>query len=231
MGSSLYAFTPSQDDGEQYYALQKIKNAIRVLDERTSDLEYVTINIDSFSGGSTNEIGTTVATVNAAWTLSGSATVTSLTLTDAPDVLTTDTSYNFTGLSLTTNKTYTLAVEDAEGSTDSSSISVVFRNKRHWGVSTNTSLSSAQILGLANSEFATSYSQSRTFDATGGYYLYFAWPSSFGASPTFTVNGLEDSSWVDNTVSHTNASGYTVNYDTWRSANLLNGSGIQVVVS
>jgi len=225
-----YTFTPSRVPSEIEQALQKIKKGFGYVDDRLETLEYVAISISTLTGGSTVEVGTTVTTVTLNWTLAGSATVTAQTLTDTT-LNTTVRTKAFTGLSLTTDKTYTLAVTDLEGGTDNDTEQVLFRNYRWWGTSASTSLTSGDILTLANSEFETDYVQTRNFDASAGVYLYFAWPTSFGASPAFTVNGLPDSSWVTATVSHTNASGDTRNFDTWRSLNLLNGSSIDVVVS
>jgi hypothetical protein len=184
----------------------------------------------SLSGGSSNEKGVTVTSVALTWTVN--KTIVSQTLTDhspAPDPA--DRAHTFSGLTLTTNKTYTVAVTDDLPATVSSSTTVAFYDKRHWGVSTNTTLTSAQILTLASNTLASSRNMSATFDCTGGRYIFFAWPTTWG-TPTFTVNGLVDSSWVSNVVNpHTNASGYDSSFTTWRSLNLLNGSSVSVVVT
>jgi len=203
--------------------------AVTAVADRVGDLEYTAIDITALTGGSSNERGVTVTTVTLNWTITGSADVASQTLTDTT-ILPTVRTKAFTGLTLTTNKTYTLVATDSEGGTDTATASVLFYDKRHWGVSASTTLDSAAILALASNELGTARTQSRTFDCTGGRYIFFAWPASWG-TPTFTVNGLVDSSWVNATVSHTNASGAVVSYHTWRSLNLLNGSSVTVVVT
>lgn len=206
-----------------------VNNQIADHESRLDALEYDPISLGGLSGGQTVEIGSTVTSVNLSWSISGANPV-SQTLTDAGALGASARSHAFTGLTLTANKTYTLSVADAEGGTDSANAQIRFQSKRHWGISTNTALTTAQILALANNELATSRSQTRTFDCTGGRYIFFAWPSTWG-TPTFTVNGLVDSSWVNATVSHTNASGHITDYHTWRSLNLLNGSSVTVAVS
>lgn len=183
----------------------------------------------TLSGGSSNEKGATVATVALTWVVN--KTIVSQTLTDhtpAPDA--SDRAHTFSGLSLTSNKTYTVAVTDDLPATVNSSVTVAFYSKRHSGVSADTTLDTAAILALANGALSASRAQTVTFDCSGGRYIFFAWPSTWG-TPTFTVNGLVDTSWVNATVSHTNASGYTTDYHTWRSLNLLNGSSVTVAVT
>jgi hypothetical protein len=192
------------------------------------DLEYLAPDITALTGGSSNEKGATVANVTLAWTLNKD--IVAQTLTDVVGLSPLVRTKTFTGVNLTADKTYTLTVTDAAGGTDTDTESVLFYSKRHWGVSALTALTSAQILALASNELGSARAQSRTFDCTGGRYIFFAWPATWG-TPTFTVNGLVDTSWVNAVVSHTNASGYTCNYHTWRSLNLLNGSSVTVAVT
>jgi hypothetical protein len=88
-----------------------------------------------------------------------------------------------------------------------------------------------------SSELNESISKNITFDCTGGYYFYYAFPSRLGSLSTFNtkVNGFPFSDWSDNAggstisgflLSITNASGFTENYRVYRSYNLQNGSSI-----
>jgi hypothetical protein len=137
--------------------------------------------------------------------------------------------HNFTGLSLTSNKTYTLTCGDADlNPSSSASTSVLFYPKLYYGDSALTSLTSAQIVGLANNYFASSRSFSQLMNGNNNY-LYVCYPSSFGVGAIW-VNGLQDASWIQATVSVTNASGYTQDYYTYRSSSTSSGTGISIEV-
>lgn len=131
---------------------------------------------------------------------------------------------------ITSNRTYTITISDGENIGEGS-LQIRFRNRRHWGVNQSETLTSADILNLSGSEFATDQKQTKTFNASpnGGNYIYFAWPSFFG-EPSFFVGGLANSGWVKTTVSHTNNSGHTTNYDVWRSEYKQTGPSIEVEV-
>lgn len=200
--------------------------ALTTIDKALNYLLYVAPQIESFSNNvGTVELGVTVHAVNLTWALN--KTMTTLTLNGVSLPLT-QTSDSLTGLSLTGNTTWLLSAGDGQNTAWASS-TVAFLPRRWWGSSSLTSLGSSDILALGSSEFSSSRNQSRSMSASAAY-LYFAWPSSFG-TPSFTVNGLPSTAWIKTTVSATNASGYTQNYDVYRSQYLQNGSGIAVVVS
>jgi hypothetical protein len=189
-------------------------------------LLYVPPQITGFSNTvGTVEIGSTITALTLAWSFNKA--MVSVTLNGAalpPAQL----SERLTGLALVANTTYTLTASDGTRSTAQSS-TIGFLPRRWWGVSALPALGSDDILALGNSDFATSRGQARSMSAAGEY-LYFAWPASFGM-PSFTVNGLQSSGWVEAAVSHTNAAGFTQPYYTFRSQYAQNGSGILVVVS
>ena len=92
-------------------------------------LLYIYPNIISFnlSIGAV-EIGSTVNTVIATWTINKA--ITSISLTDAtPNIE--DTTFTYSSLNLTNNKTFTLTCGDSQNSV-SSSKSITFMNKRYW---------------------------------------------------------------------------------------------------
>src|SRR5699024_10268551 len=97
-------------------------------------------------------------------------------------------------------------------------VTIQFQPKVYWGVSTKTSLESADILGLASSALAGSRGRTFSVNAGDGEYIYYAIPSSFG-TPTFNVGGFDGGFVKVGTISHQNASGYTQNYDVWKSVN------------
>ena len=119
-----------------------------------------------------------------------------------------------------------------------------FRNKRYHGTfsldsignpdltlnpgsasSVTSFISSSTIVGISGQELATSYTQTRT-NFGGGGYLIFAWPSSFGSTPTFIINGLNSSAFtkVLSSWSFTNYYGYVESYDVWISNTKQNSS-------
>ena len=187
---------------------------------------YSAITISSFTGGSTNEIGSTVNSVSLVWTLS--KTPTSQSLNNGIGAITVGTTnYNYV-TPITGNTTFTLTVSDGT-TTPTANTSVTFLPRAWWGTNANTSLSSAQILTLSNNTLTSTRSRSFTING-GGQYIYYAYPSSYGAA-TFTVNGLLSTAWTLTVVSHTNASGHTQNYNVYRTNTIQNGTGISIVVS
>lgn len=196
-------------------------------------LLYMQPEITSFSNNiNTVEIGSTVSNVLLSWAVN--KTMASLNINNGVGAIAivSDTSKQLSGLSLTSNTSWTLTATDDEGTSVTKTTGITFLNKRYWGVSASASLTtSAQIIALG-SEFGSNYNMSKTLDATGGKYLYFAVPSSFGLTVNnFKVGGLSNSDWVKTTISFTNASGYTTNYDIFRSGNIQTGSAILVAIS
>lgn len=117
-----------------------------------------------------------------------------------------------------------LTVTATYGSQSASKVyNVFFKYKKYWGVSTNTSLTSAQVLTLGNSTWADSKAMgATTFDCTGGKYVYYVVPSSVGV-PEFWVGGLKNSDVVIYNANVTNASGGTTTYQIMRLTNIQTG--------
>jgi len=205
--------------------------ALTNLREVADYLLYVSPTV-SLSGGSTVEAGSTVANVALSWVCNKvmisrdlSAPVPVGDRARGPGQ---NGSYTHVGANLTSNTTYTIVVDDGSN-TANGSTSVLFRWKRYWGTSPNTSLNDAEIIALANSELATSRAKSFTISG-GGEYIYYVYPAAWGTA-TFTVNGLLNTAWTLSVQSHTNASGGTTNYNVYRSNTVQHGSGISIVVS
>lgn len=117
-----------------------------------------------------------------------------------------------------------LTVTATYGSQSASKVyNVFFKYKKYWGVSTNASLTSAQVLTLGNSTWADSKAMgATTFDCTGGKYVYYVVPSSVGV-PEFWVGGLKNSDVVITNANVTNASGGTTTYQIMRLTNIQTG--------
>ncbi|SMF96024.1 hypothetical protein SAMN02949497_3404 [Methylomagnum ishizawai] len=200
--------------------------AIANVQQALDTLLYVAPQASITNSVGTVEIGSTVAAVTLDWTVNKAIIGQSIA---APGPGTIDPALRtlaLSGLHLTADTTFTLAVDDGTH-TASAATPVLFRHRRRWGVSAQAVPDAALIDALAGAEFAAGRTQSRSFSPSGQY-LYFAWPSSFG-TPVFLVNGLLNTAWVKTTVGYTNPSGYTANFDVYRSQFLQSG-GQQVVV-
>lgn len=172
------------------------------------------------------EIGSTVTALTLSW--SYNKTIVSQSINNGIGSLpAAQRSINLTGLSITSNTTWTLTGYDGSNNAYASA-GVSFENKRFWGVSTDSTPTGSTLNSLSE-ELSTNRNQNRSINASGQY-IYFGWPSSFG-TPTFTVNGLLNTAWILTTISYTNDQGYTSSYDCYRSTYLQTGTGINVVVS
>jgi hypothetical protein len=192
-------------------------------------LFYQNTVITSFTNDvNTVEIGSTVTAVDLSWAYNKPVISQTLTVYSGPVML--DPSigtYTDTG-NFTQSFVYGLSATDGQTMANGNT-AVTFANRYYWGTSTTPSpLTSAQIIALGNSQFASSRSLSVTVPSVGAY-VYFAYPAAWGAA-TFTVNGLLNTAWVLTVVSFTNASGYTSDYNLYQSQNLLTGT-YQIVVS
>lgn len=177
-------------------------------------LLYTPVTITSFTNDvGTAEVGSSVPIVNLSWAYSKD--IVQQTLSGVGNLPVVDRTYSWT-TPVTTNTSWTLlCYDDLTMPAVTAVTSVQFRFKRYWGVSANATLDTAGIKALAGSELADGREQTKTFNPVGQY-VYFAWPSVFGA-PTFVVNGLVNTDWVKNTVSaFLNDSGYNVPMDTYR---------------
>jgi len=186
--------------------------------------------IVSLSGGSVNEKGQTVSSASLSWTLSGDTpTHSSLTDVSGFDVNTAGGVHNFTGFSITTDKTYILTIgDDVENPSSTASVVEHFTQKMYYGNNATSSLTSAQVVALANKFLTDSRLQTLSLSG-GGNYLYIAYPSDYGLADIW-VGGLRDTSWIQTTVSVTNVSGATEDFYVYRSVNKTSGAGISVEV-
>jgi hypothetical protein len=188
-------------------------------------LLYVAPSV-SLSGGSSNEIGATISSVVLNWSVNKTITSQSLNQSIGPIIPATVRTYTHSGQSITSNRTYTITVNDGtHDATDSTT--VAFYYSRYWGVSSNATLTDTQIKALS-SELASSRSQSRSMTASAQY-LYFCWPDDWG-TPTWTVNGLPNTDFnLVRNDTFVNAAGYSYTIRLYRSGNLLTGTYTVVV--
>lgn len=188
--------------------IEKLKTAV-------SDLQYVPVSITSFTNDKNIvEMGGTITTVVLNWAIN--KTPTALTLdgsTLSPSIKTT----TLSNQSIKTNKTFTLKATDERNATSSKATSITFYNGVYYGASTTGTVNNAFIQKLTKS---LQSSKAKTFDVTtgSGQYIWYAIPSRYG-TPSFNVGGFDGGFSKITTLSYTNPSGYTENYDVYRSDN------------
>ena len=182
----------------------------------------------ALSGGGTYERGQSIASRSLTWTASKALASQAITGGGVPALDPADRAATAVG-PFTTDTTWTLTATATSGESASASTGLAFRSRRHWGVSAAAALDDAALLALAGGELATSRLQTRTLDATGGRFLWFAWPAEFGV-PAFWVGGLLNTDWTETIRDHVNAYGHTRSYRLYRSGSLQNGAAISVEV-
>lgn len=125
------------------------------------------------------------------------------------------------------------------GVTDSNgpAYNIYFRNKKFFGPQAASSLTSAQVIGLSNSDWMKSsssntstdvYTQAEVSITCNNQYVYYCYPSRISGTPTFKINGFT-TPFTDiassSPLSVTNASGFTETYKVWQSENSYGASG------
>lgn len=200
-----------------------IDAAVKDLQDRVGDLAYVEMAINTFTvNPASAEKGSTVASLSFAYTLNKVPTLLKFeneTLANAQTG-----TKSLTGQSITTNTSWTLTAKDSGSPSHSAkqvtkTATLTFMSKIYYGAaSAPGTINSAFLLGLSNSELATSRAKTFTVNAGSGKYIWYAVPTSFGAC-SFNVGGFDGGFEPATTISHTNASGYTENYYVYRSTN------------
>lgn len=210
-------------DGLAYANVQELAEA----------LLYEVIVIQSFSAGATQyDLGRQLTALTFNWSLSKG--IVSQTLTGPPEMtpvtLTAgQRSVSVSLANLSSNATFTLTVDDGTN-TVQSNFSIQFNNRNFFG--------DAVIPGTINSAFLLSLqsilksnrSHSYNTEATGSQYNWYCFPTRYG-TPTFYYNGFVGSFSKIQTLSFTNAYGYTEDYEIYRSDNPDIGPGIPIQVS
>jgi hypothetical protein len=196
--------------------------------------------ISSFTVSQTEaEVGQVIANLTLNWTLNPTDDPdTSQTINQGVGVIANNLRTANTGAVDTTvgaSKSWLLSIVD-DGNNYSSTATIAFRRRRYWGVSTDPNLGAGAIDVLTDiptfsNELAASRLTTKTFNCTGGRYIYMIYPDSLGAaSPEWRVNGFPVTLTNVDTVALTNQYGNTVNYIVQRSDNLLNGAAISVQI-
>lgn len=186
----------------------------------------------------TAEVGEIIADLTLNWTYSPSVDPdTSQTINQGVGVIANNLRTANTGAVITTvgaSKIWTLTTVD-QTVTYTKQATISFQRKRYWGVSTDPDIGTAPLavgdIPTFSSEFATARQTIKTFDCTGGRYIYMMYPASLGTNtPEWELNNFPIVLTNVRTANFTNASGNTVSYIIQRSDNLLHGSSISIEV-
>lgn len=200
-----------------------IDRAYKEIVDELSDLKYVEIAINSFTATpSTAEKGSTVQSVQFAYALNKIPTTLKFG-DESLDPVKSGTK-TLSGQTLTGNTTWKLEASDSGSATSdpktvTKNVTLSFLNKAYWGVGTiPATLNSAFVLGLANSTLTSAKARTFTLNAGEGQYIWYAVPSSMG-DVSFKVGGFDGGFEAAEKISFTNASGYTEEYNVYRSTN------------
>lgn len=197
------------------------------------DLAYTAIAFASASAtNATNEIGSTVTETVITWYFNKEPKTQTIKFgSEAAEVLDKSIrSKTYSGKTITSNTSIVITATDERDAQASRTLNITFQPRAYWGVAQNKEIyDSADILALSESALTNTRTRNINVNAGEGEHIIYAIPSSFG-TPTFKINGFEGGFVKVGTINFTNASGYSQNYDVYKSVNPNLGS-TQVVVS
>lgn len=196
------------------------------------DLAYTAIAFVSASAtNATNEIGSTVTETVITWSFNKEPKAQTIKFgSEAAEVLDKSIrSKTYSGKTITSNTSIVITATDERNAQASRTLNITFQPRAYWGVAQNKEIyDSADILALSESALTSTRTRNINVNAGEGEHIIYAIPSSFG-TPTFKINGFEGGFIKVGTINFTNASGYSQNYDVYKSVNPNLGS-TQVVV-
>lgn len=188
-------------------------NVKKALDGIINKVYYVKPSITSFTATPSTtvyEVGQKVSSIAFAWTTNKDITTQTLTDCTLADATVRSATYD---TEISSDKSFSLSISDGEN-VDSKTFSVAFRNKIYYGGATiPDTYDSAFILGLAKSQFATTYKGTYSLSIGTGSYGFIACPSSLSMPSECYIGGFLTTLEKVDTISFTNASGGVTNYD------------------
>lgn len=197
------------------------------------DLAYTAIAFVSASAtNATNEIGSTVTETVITWYFNKEPKTQTIKFgPEVAEVLDKSIrSKTYSGKTITSNTRIVITATDERDAQASRTLNITFQPRAYWGVAQNKEIyDSADILALSESALTSTRTRNINVNAGEGEHIIYAIPSNFG-TPTFKINGFEGGFVKVGTINFTNASGYSQNYDVYKSVNPNLGS-TQVVVS
>lgn len=197
------------------------------------DLAYTAIAFASASAtNATNEIGSIVTETVIVWSFNKEPKTQTIKFgSEVAEVLDKSIrSKTYSGKTIASNTSIVITATDERDTQASRTLNITFQPRAYWGVAQNKEIyDSADILALSESALTSTRTRNINVNAGEGEHIIYAIPSSFG-TPTFKINGFEGGFVKVGTINFTNASGYSQNYDVYKSVNPNLGS-TQVVVS
>ena len=191
---------------------EHLKERLATLEQNVAELMYKPLSISSFTNSiSVAEIGSTVTDINLSWSFNKKPV--SVTLDGAVQVAETSGSLALTGLSLTTDKTWTLIGTDEKNAVATKEAKLQFLNGIYYGVSTSI----PENLSALTKVLTNNKEMTFTVTAGEGEYIWYFCPSRLGEC-NFNVGGF-DGGFESLAVQLTNESGYTEAYKIYRSVN------------
>ena len=207
---------------EVSYESDEFTNVQDALDSLLYKSPTVTSLTTTYSGGTTLEMGTVLASVTFNWVYNKDITSQAFANVNLdPSVRT----YTYTkGIFNTT--TLNLTASDGKNSC-SRSITFTYANRIFYGVS-NTSTYNVALLRSLSNTLSNSKARSFTVNAGSNQYIFYAVPTRLGGCK-FAVHGFEGGFEKVATISYTNSQSYTESYDIYKSDNPNLGNTTVVV--
>lgn len=206
----------------QILGLLNYNKRIENLETEVANLLYEAISISSFTNNIGNvEMGSTITNVTLAWKFNKvPETVTLDGVAKAID----STGETITGLSITSNKSWTLVATDERGATSTKKTTLSFLNGVYYGVSNLTEITDdngvlASFRDALTKDLRSDKLTSFSVNADEGEYIYYLLPKRMGTC-SFNVGGFDGGFGLIDTANLTNASGYPEEYYIYRSDNL-----------
>lgn len=197
------------------------------------DLAYTAIAfVFASATNATNEIGSTVTGTAITWSFNKEPKAQTIKFgSEVAEVLDKSIrSKTYSGKTITSNTSIVITATDERNAQASRTLNITFQPRAYWGVAQNKEIyDSADILALSGSALTSTRTRNINVNAGEGEHIIYTIPSSFG-TPTFKINGFEGGFVKVGTINFTNASGYSQNYDVYKSVN-PNLGNTQVVVS
>jgi hypothetical protein len=133
-----------------------------------------------------------------------------------------------------TTITFTITATASDGSSDTATDTISFRQYNYWGVTANSGITVGDLIDLADNfgskELLTSRTKTFSINASSGQYIYYAYPYDYGEA-TFTVGGFAGgfAEVAGSGETHANANNYLEKYRIYRSDETGLGSTTVVV--
>lgn len=133
-----------------------------------------------------------------------------------------------------TTITFTITATASDGSSDTATDTISFRQYNYWGVTANSGITVGDLIDLADNfgskELLTSRTKTFSINASSGQYIYYAYPYDYGQA-TFTVGGFAGgfAEVAGSGETHANANNYQEKYRIYRSDETGLGSTTVVV--